>query len=104
MIFELRKHTFFPDTPVQILGRDNIPMPMPQGEQIVISTLDGDAFAIVEGTKILLGLCMPRMERCDRIKIKLDWGAPTFLTSQEIYETPVGYDVSLIEYYRVSRV
>lgn len=101
-IFGLRKYTFPVDKSIRLAVGRNRFMPIPNQEHIVLSTLDGDAFAILESGDCLAGLYGGYGSR--RLKINMESGEVTPLNRNEIYETPVGDQRPILKYFKVEHV
>ncbi|XP_033212400.1 uncharacterized protein LOC117169995 [Belonocnema kinseyi] len=107
-IFELGRYTFPADTPLKLIKRNIIVVPIPIKEHIVISTSDGYIFGILESSLTLAGLYMfyeyKRHDRYKRAKINMKTGKPIFLDPDELHATPVGRHGTITRYFRITRV
>lgn len=107
-VFELRRYTFPADTPLKLTKRNIIIVPIPTQEQVVMSTFDGDVYAVLESNDNLSGFQMfyeyKKHDRYKRAKMNMESGKPTFLTSEEIYEIPVGPNHPIKRFYIINRV
>lgn len=77
---------------------------MPTSEQIVMSKFDGDAFAILQSFNILAGIYKHINYAMRRLKINMESGSVTALTSKEIQGTRVGVQHLITSNYRVEHV
>ncbi|XP_033212504.1 uncharacterized protein LOC117170090 [Belonocnema kinseyi] len=100
-IFKLRRYTFPSDRIVKLQVGHNAFKPVPDQEHIVISTFDGDVFAILESTNILAGLYVHHIKYYKRAKIDKQ-GMVTLLTPIEIKEIPVGSARPIQRYFQVT--
>lgn len=101
--FELQRYTFSADKPIKLLAGRGVNRPVPTGEQIVLSLVDGYLFAILE---ISSGIYVhsPRLRTNGRAKINMDSGTITPMTLDEIGKTLVGSSRIIFTNYNAARV
>ncbi|XP_033214875.1 uncharacterized protein LOC117171557 [Belonocnema kinseyi] len=94
--FEIRKYTFPPDAPILLKGERGTLVPVPSEEQTVLSTSNGDVFAIfAKNQKSLRGIHARRNRLMEikiekRVKMNIESGAITEMTREEIAESLLG--------------
>ncbi|XP_033212440.1 serine/arginine repetitive matrix protein 1-like [Belonocnema kinseyi] len=86
--FELRRYTFPVHGEMKLRKGSSIYEPLPTEEQIVISTSNGDVFAILETSNCLAGMYIRSSKTFKRAKINTETGRVTVLTQDELDDTP----------------
>lgn len=84
-------------------GRDSSRIP-PPGQCMVMSTSNGNVFAIWESTNYLAGIYISDKEHYKRAKINTYSKIVTLLTPEEVGETPVGRVHPITKYFEVNRI
>ncbi|XP_033209313.1 uncharacterized protein LOC117168066 [Belonocnema kinseyi] len=95
--YKLRRYIFPPDEPIQLRTKNRTLKPMPTEEMLVLSTLSGDIWAILEKTPnrqmVLRAMYIPIplvYLGAERVKINMYSRKVEKLTKEEISECPTG--------------
>ncbi|XP_033229055.1 uncharacterized serine-rich protein C215.13-like [Belonocnema kinseyi] len=107
-IFELRRYVFPRDKIIRLKNQRQDLLPMPTGEQIVLSTSNGDVCAIFASSSnnshYLRALYKPLYKGLKRAKINMHSGIVTELTPEEIAKCAVGTKSGIAKSFEIIRV
>ncbi|XP_033221270.1 uncharacterized protein LOC117175657 [Belonocnema kinseyi] len=104
--FVIRRYTFPPDIPIYVRGKKNILQSIPTEVQPVLSSSNGEVFAlIVERTRTLRGIFIKSKTGVQkRIKINMNSGKIKEMTKVEMRETRCGNNSPISQIFRIVNV